>query len=1088
MKICSPSYRDQSMQASFPFSCSKRRSIIDAAIPRFVLSAGLILLAWASSITAHAHMAPEWVVENAMPASRNLSDHQAVHIDPTGQRLLTDLLKDPQAFQQLPHATPSVGFTDATVWSMVRIRSKATKAVEITTRLENARMSHLQWHLTDAQGKVLQSQCSGMADTPPRAERVPSFTWSLPAGEERLLFLQIRSDTSIWLPLWGGEREAMADREQHCLFLDALVMGFCLAIAAFMIITGLLQKSRIYSYLATVIFFYSCYFLLFNGYASLVLEQVPLWLEREFFGWIIGFALLGFSLFNARFLATRSKSKILTALRIIALAAPIVAIISVFVFSFAQSIQIINHLSLITIASCVLLVLGQFQTLKHYRWYACIWVLLVIKMLIFALQFSGYLPIVLSFRHLQLLTAPSLLFGFLIAALHRQHKENHRKQERDVEAHAFELISHISAGTYEVSLHPGPEGSVKPIFHFTSPQYLEMFDITREQLDADPYCIYQRIHPDDLPSLMAANTIAMKEPGSFRWEGRLLRDEEIRWIQAISKTRVNSEGIMVWSGLVNDITALKKAQENLRQTLENLPVAIAKDDMGAEPRVGMINEQFVKTFGYSHEEIPYVKDWAERAYPDPVYREEVMQWWFSAVKKAQAERGKIESRELIVRCKDGSDKEVIISTTMLDDGPIIAFLDITDRNRAARELESLRQTQEKYAYELTENIPAGSYAMVMQAESNGEIKMTFHFASSRMLELLHVTRDELQRDANAVFQFIHPDDLPSLFTLQKQFFHQPAPFYWQGRICHEGSVRWINIHSNPRTNRLGEIVWEGVINDITSLIETERQLQQSLASEKRLRAEAEVLSREAERAHEAKSLFLAKMSHEIRTPLSALVSLSQAMWMRAMKQPVDSDFTPFLNRVRSGSQYLNLILRNVLNISAAESGRAALKFEEFYIADWVAEIQNILEPIAEYYRGKIEWHLPADDEARWSTDQMRLTQIVLNLCENALKYSMKHQTPVRFEIGIEDSWLTLAVSDQGPGIPLEKQAVVFAAFSQLDSKISPLDEGVGIGLSVVKINTHLLQGTVTMKNQIPSGVKFCVQIPFLSPNCRAADG
>jgi PAS domain S-box-containing protein len=1043
----------------------------------------------AMMVSTHAHpwTEPVWEVASKDSAAIDLSHQQSFLIDPDHRMSLPEAFELLPTFQAASHLIPSFGFTDATIWSCVRIRGNASAASEIILRLENSRLSHLRWYLTDERGKLLLTKTSGIADDPPRAERSPSFSFTLPAGDERLLFLQIKSNTSIWLPLWGGAEVSMQLREQSRITIDALVMGFCLAIAAFMIVVGLFQKSRIYAYIATVIFFYSCYFLIFNGYASLLFDQVPTWLERELLGVMIGFALLSFSLFNASFLSNTSANACLRVLRFIAFAAPLLAIASVFVLTFSASIQFINHLSLVSIVSCVLLVLAQFSTLKNYPWYLFIWILLVVKIFIFALQFSGHLPVFLSFRHLQLLTAPSLLFGFLIAAMHRQQGENHVKQEREVEAHAYQLISNICAGTYEVSLHPDPKGTIKPIFHFTSPQFLEMFDITRAQLDADPYSIYHCIHPDDLASLADANSQALQDPTQFLWEGRLRRKGEVRWIQAISKTRVNSEGITVWSGLVSDITALKKAQEDLRQTLENLPVAIAKDDLGDEPKITMLNEQFIKTFGYSPEEIPLVRDWAVRAYPDPTYREEVMQWWFEAVKKAAAERGNIESRELTIRCKDGTDKEVIISTTMLDDGPIITFLDITERNKARRELEALRRTQEKYAYELTENMPAGTYAMVMHAEDNGEIIMTYHFASSRMLELFRITREEFQQNSNGLMKFIHPDDLPSLLASQKQFFHNPAPFYWHGRICRENSVHWINIHSNPRTNHLGEIVWEGVVNDITSLIETERQWQLSLANEKRLRAEAEVLRRDAERAHEAKSLFLAKMSHEIRTPLSALVSLSQAMWMRAMKQPLDSDFTPFLNRVRSGSQYLNLILRNVLNISAAESGRAALKAEEFYIADWVAEIQNILEPIAEYYRGRIEWSLPDDDEARWSTDPMRLTQIALNLCENALKYSMKNQTPVAIAVERTDSHLALTVSDQGPGIPLEKQAMVFAAFSQLDAKISPLDEGVGLGLSVVKINTHLLGGSVTMENQFPSGVKFCVLIPFMAPTAISAE-
>jgi signal transduction histidine kinase len=156
------------------------------------------------------------------------------------------------------------------------------------------------------------------------------------------------------------------------------------------------------------------------------------------------------------------------------------------------------------------------------------------------------------------------------------------------------------------------------------------------------------------------------------------------------------------------------------------------------------------------------------------------------------------------------------------------------------------------------------------------------------------------------------------------------------------------------------------------------------------------------------------------------------------------------------------------------------------VADWVSDIRNILDPIAEYYRGSIEWVMPADDEARWNTDQMRLTQIALNLCENALKFSVGVAEPVRMSIDIDQDMLRIAVEDSGPGIPPAKQASVFGAFSQADSKVSPLDEGVGLGLSVVKINVELLGGEVAVENLRPSGTKFTVLCPLLQPRADSS--
>lgn len=1040
----------------------------------------VFLLIGAGGCVTRAHAA-EWVIDRGEIPAELVSHYQSVMLDQEGKMTIEEAFQRRNEFERLPLASPVFGFTNATIWSCLHIRSQSDEMEEMITRLGTARLSHVTWYLMDSQGKILQTKESGAVNRTTVAERLPIFSWNLAAGAERWLFIRIKSDTSIWLPIRGGSEDTMKAHEIGNVLVDALLMGFCAAIAIIVLIIGLIQRHLMHILFALVIFFYMTYFAVFNGYLALVVPGLPIWWEREFVGIIVSLMLIFFALFNARFLLENQTGRLARMLHAGAMIFPVISILNLIFLPFASAIQGTHICALLSLVCAMLIALCFGRYFKDHAWYGIAWVVLAVMMIFFALQFSGVIPIIVSFRHLQLMAAPFLLIGFLIATLIRQQVHAQMLQQRLVEKQSYELINHISAGTYEVALELDAEGAIIPRFIFTSAQYRAMFDITEQDLEENPYAIYDRFHPEDLARLHQANLASWKTKESFRWEGRLCWKGKTMWIDAAAEPRINSDGITVWSGLVTDITRQKRAQDALRRTLENLPVAIACDDLGNPPQITMINEQFFKTFGYALEDIPNVAVWSELAYPDPNYRQEIMNWWFEAVEKANRERGQIESRELIVRCKDGSDKEVIISTTMLEDGPVVAFLDITERNRSARELEALRTSREKSAFELTENMPAGTYALELRMLADEQLSMFFRFVSRRFLDFFQVTREQIHKDANRLIEVIHPEDRESMIAANLQAYETTLPFYWQGRTCIDGQIRWLSIQSNPRMDHSGVIVWEGVVSDITSYIDTESKLQESLLAEKTLRKEAETLRRAAERAHEAKSLFLAKMSHEIRTPLSALVSLSQAMWMRGQQHAVDAEFTPFLNRVRSGGQYLNLILRNVLNISAAESGRVPVHPEEFYVADWVADVQNILEPIADYYRGQIEWSLPCDDEARWCTDQMRLTQIALNLCENALKYSVGQKGLVCFGVEITDTFLNLTVSDVGPGIPAGKKELVFAAFSQVGQKVSPLDEGVGLGLAIVKINTVLLHGEVRIEDQIPQGMKFVVRLPRI-PN------
>jgi signal transduction histidine kinase len=260
-------------------------------------------------------------------------------------------------------------------------------------------------------------------------------------------------------------------------------------------------------------------------------------------------------------------------------------------------------------------------------------------------------------------------------------------------------------------------------------------------------------------------------------------------------------------------------------------------------------------------------------------------------------------------------------------------------------------------------------------------------------------------------------------------------------------------------------------------VEAEKKLEKSLVAEQRLRREADLLREFAEQASKEKSLFLANMSHEVRTPLSALVSLSQAMWMESEKHALPAEFEEYLNRVRSGGKYLNLVLTNLLDVSAAESGRVPVHGKTFYIADWAGDVRNILEPIAESHGAKLHWTLPEDDNESFESDPMRLTQILLNLAHNAIKFGGDGTAEVHIRIEVRDGALVLGVRDNGPGIQAPRLEELFQAYEQGKTQPASYERGVGLGLAVVKLNLGLLGGTIEARNVEPHGMDFEVRVP-----------
>lgn len=152
--------------------------------------------------------------------------------------------------------------------------------------------------------------------------------------------------------------------------------------------------------------------------------------------------------------------------------------------------------------------------------------------------------------------------------------------------------------------------------------------------------------------------------------------------------------------------------------------------------------------------------------------------------------------------------------------------DQTVQKQTEEALRIAEKRLEKTAYELTENIPVGTYTIVEAADGS---TANFAFTSSRFLELMGVTREEVDADPNSPFKLIHPDDTDAVMALSVQAFQGKNPFFAEFRMrSANDEVRWMTAESNPRTLPDGTTVWEGVVTDISDRKQAEEALSESL--------------------------------------------------------------------------------------------------------------------------------------------------------------------------------------------------------------------------------------------------------------------
>jgi PAS domain S-box-containing protein len=259
------------------------------------------------------------------------------------------------------------------------------------------------------------------------------------------------------------------------------------------------------------------------------------------------------------------------------------------------------------------------------------------------------------------------------------------QQARDELAQtALAITEAIPVGTYTMVLRPGAELAQ---FSFMSERFLQICGLERGAAEANPLNAFACVHPDDHDDWLALNALTFAKKLRFKGQSRVVVNGQVRWILAESVPRDLADGSTVWEGVISDITEQVEAEQELRRMLRVLPIPVACIQLEAPQPIVFLNQRFLDTFGYAADEVPSVEVWAELAYPDPAYRQEVMERWADELDRCRAGAPELGPMELEVVCKDGSHRMVILTASLREELAVCTFLDVTERKRAEAALE-----------------------------------------------------------------------------------------------------------------------------------------------------------------------------------------------------------------------------------------------------------------------------------------------------------------------------------------------------------------------------------------------------------------
>jgi signal transduction histidine kinase len=234
-------------------------------------------------------------------------------------------------------------------------------------------------------------------------------------------------------------------------------------------------------------------------------------------------------------------------------------------------------------------------------------------------------------------------------------------------------------------------------------------------------------------------------------------------------------------------------------------------------------------------------------------------------------------------------------------------------------------------------------------------------------------------------------------------------------------------------------------------------------------------SRQLEEASKHKSQFLANMSHELRTPLNAILGYTELI-VDGVYGDTPEKVQTALKRITTNGKHLLGLINDVLDLSKIEAGQLTLSLDNYWMKDVVHGVCGAVEPLAANKKIAFKAEV-ASDLPRGRGDERRLTQVLLNLVGNAIKFTDAGEVAVRASAA--NGHFSVSVSDTGPGISAADQSKLFQEFQQADNSITKKKGGTGLGLAISKRIIEMHGGRIGLESQVGKGSIFLITLPIL---------
>lgn len=531
---------------------------------------------------------------------------------------------------------------------------------------------------------------------------------------------------------------------------------------------------------------------------------------------------------------------------------------------------------------------------------------------------------------------------------------------------------------------------------------------------------------------------------------------KIIWFAQSNTTLIENDKVIGFDIIARDITEKKIAEiqlnernEFIEMVLENIHTGLVVSKIETKEII-LVNNKFERIFGYSKDQIKYFYQILDNGILNNVdYLEELKLKIYDGIKLHDYSKLKYDNIRII--SANGVEKYITLSIIPIYDQDIFisSIEDITYKKKAEEQILKLSRAVEQ------------SPISVVITSIDGNIE----YVNPKFEDVTGYSLGEVVGKNPRILSsgLKRPSDYKELWDTIL------SGNDWTGEFQNKkksGEFFWVSALISPVKDTEGKTIYFLALQeDITERKKTEFELIRS--------------KEKAEEMNMLKSVFLTNMSHELRTPMVGILGFSQIL-RDELTEPNKIEIVDLL--IKSGKRLLST-LESILDFSQLESKQINMNLVNINILEKVEElIKNFHDRLADK---KLKLNLHFNDRKLYvSADDRLVNQVLNNIIDNAIKFTLKGEISIETDKIIENNstWGIVKISDTGIGISKEKQKIIFEDFRQASEGRTRSFEGNGLGLTVANKMVEMLNGYITVESELGKGATFTVYLPAVSEN------